>query len=443
MAKEKDHITQSEGYRRYLENQMTPRERHAFEKRMLDDDFEGEAMDGLSGFKSEDIQSDLNDLRSALHNRTKSGFTYWRAAAAILLLGVFSFIIYFVINTNSKTDSLQTRDLKLEGPQEAAEEPKAIIQDTIKQEEPPVIAYNKKLEEEIEEKPAITPSKSQIAEVEVLEDVIELDLAMADEDMVLEEIVLEEMEPAELPAPETEQKPESPDIPVKNSISGRVAGVAIRDRQKSSKELEMPYPTKTISGKVYSIEDSEALPGVNVVVKGSTAGTVTDVEGNYSIDVPADEDVTLVYSYIGFSSAEIEVSNNEKIDVNIEPDVSSLSEIVVVGYGTEDIEEPEYSYIPPRPEGGRNSFREFVKENMRYPASGLEEKIKGTVKLKFTVKTTGTIINMEVVKSLGDDFDKEAIRLVNEGPKWEPAERDGNIVEREVKVKIRFRVPEN
>ena len=49
---------------------------------------------------------------------------------------------------------------------------------------------------------------------------------------------------------------------------------------------------------------------------------------------------------------------------------------------------------------------------------------------------------MEVVKSLGEDFDKEAMRLVNEGPDWEPAMENDSVVEKEVTVKIRFRPPE-
>ena len=85
MAKGKDHITQSEEYQRYLENQMTSQERHAFEKRMLEDDFEGEALEGFSEFTAEEIRSDLEELKSELYQRTSSkpGFVYWRAAAAV------------------------------------------------------------------------------------------------------------------------------------------------------------------------------------------------------------------------------------------------------------------------------------------------------------------------------------------------------------------------
>jgi TonB family protein len=108
--------------------------------------------------------------------------------------------------------------------------------------------------------------------------------------------------------------------------------------------------------------------------------------------------------------------------VNIEPDITALSEIVVTGYGSQESEEePGYSFTPPRPVGGQTVFKNYVNEYLRYPESGMDKEIKGTVKLKFTVTTDGTIKNMEVIKSLGSDFDQEAIRLVNEGPAWEPA----------------------
>jgi hypothetical protein len=56
-----------------------------------------------------------------------------------------------------------------------------------------------------------------------------------------------------------------------------------------------------------SAEDDEALSGVNVIVKGSGGGTITDIEGNYSIEVPENEDVTLVYSSVGYSQEEVAV----------------------------------------------------------------------------------------------------------------------------------------
>ncbi|WP_136480726.1 SusC/RagA family TonB-linked outer membrane protein [Cognatitamlana onchidii] len=89
---------------------------------------------------------------------------------------------------------------------------------------------------------------------------------------------------------------------------------------------------KTITGTVTGEADGMPLPGVNVIIKGSTSGTSTDFDGNYSIDVT--EGATLVFSYIGYISKEILVSSGVNINVSLSEDVSALDEVVVVGYGS-------------------------------------------------------------------------------------------------------------
>jgi len=90
----------------------------------------------------------------------------------------------------------------------------------------------------------------------------------------------------------------------------------------------------TITGTVTSEEDPTGLPGVNVVVKGTTAGTVTDINGSYSLEVPSAESF-LVFSSVGFVTQEITAGTNTVIDLIMVADVTSLEEIVVVGYGTQ------------------------------------------------------------------------------------------------------------
>lgn len=89
---------------------------------------------------------------------------------------------------------------------------------------------------------------------------------------------------------------------------------------------------RSVSGKVKSL-DGEELPGVNVLVKGTSTGTVTDINGNYRLSVP-DEEATLVFSYVGFVTEEVIVENQSTVDVTLVPTIESLSELVVIGYGT-------------------------------------------------------------------------------------------------------------
>lgn len=88
---------------------------------------------------------------------------------------------------------------------------------------------------------------------------------------------------------------------------------------------------RTVTGKVTSAEDGSPLPGVNVIVKGTTVGTATDVQGNFSITVSSDESV-LVFSFIGLKSSEAVVGTRNVIDIQMESDATQLSEVVVTGY---------------------------------------------------------------------------------------------------------------
>jgi TonB-linked SusC/RagA family outer membrane protein len=97
---------------------------------------------------------------------------------------------------------------------------------------------------------------------------------------------------------------------------------------------EVARSVRTITGKVTSADDKGGLPGVNVMVKGTTQGTVTDVNGDYKIEVP-DNGAVLVFSSIGFLSEEIAVGENTAIDVILTADIQTLGEVVVVGYGNQ------------------------------------------------------------------------------------------------------------
>lgn len=90
-----------------------------------------------------------------------------------------------------------------------------------------------------------------------------------------------------------------------------------------------------VKGTVKSADGTETMPGVNVLIKGTTQGTATDIDGNFSIQVPSSQSI-LVFSFVGFRQQEIRVGNTTTLSVAMEPDLSNLSEVVVVGYGTQE-----------------------------------------------------------------------------------------------------------
>ncbi len=91
---------------------------------------------------------------------------------------------------------------------------------------------------------------------------------------------------------------------------------------------------QVVTGNITDSENGAAMPGVNIQVKGTTIGTISDAGGRYSITVP-NQSVTLVFSFIGYVSQEVPVAGKSTVDVMLVSEVTSLEEVVVVGYGTQ------------------------------------------------------------------------------------------------------------
>lgn len=90
---------------------------------------------------------------------------------------------------------------------------------------------------------------------------------------------------------------------------------------------------EVVSGKVTS-GDGESIPGVNIILKGTNMGTVTDMDGKYSIEVP-DLNGTLIFTYIGYSTEEVPINGRTTIDITLKEVAHNLDEVVVVGYSTQ------------------------------------------------------------------------------------------------------------
>lgn len=126
--------------------------------------------------------------------------------------------------------------------------------------------------------------------------------------------------------------------------------------------------TKTITGTVTAEEDGTGIPGVNVLEKGTSNGTVTDASGNYSITIG--DDGTLIYSFVGYTSQEIPVGNQSSINVSLKLDVTSLNEVVVIGYGTQEKKELTSAVTSVKAE-------DFNRGTVNDPAQLLQGKVAG------------------------------------------------------------------
>lgn len=97
---------------------------------------------------------------------------------------------------------------------------------------------------------------------------------------------------------------------------------------------ELKAQDRSVQGKVIAKDDGSGLPGVSVIVKGTTNGTITDALGAYKLSVPS-SNATLVFSFVGYATQEVAVGNQTTVDISLAPDVKALNEVVVTGYGSQ------------------------------------------------------------------------------------------------------------
>lgn len=165
-----------------------------------------------------------------------------------------------------------------------------------------------------------------------------------------------------------------------------------------------------IKGKVTD-QKGEPLIGASVMYKGTNIGTVTDVNGEFSLLKKA-ENKRLTAQYIGYDPVEVPVDTSRTMLIAMNEDQKGLSEVVVVGHGVNKKANKDNT---PQPVDGK---RKYLKKNLVRPTDETCAQVKGKVVLTFLVNRDGRPFHIKVKKSLCESSDKEAIRLVQEGPDW-------------------------
>ncbi|WP_420316783.1 TonB family protein [Ekhidna sp.] len=442
MSTDKNH---SEQFERYLKGQMTPEEAHAFERDVLDDPFAQEALEGYEsqGFESLD---DIQKLKKQIQSRPQRKFPMLRIAAAVAMLIVGSILVFYVVDS-SNDQALMTEDIqspiedsiKINSIEADETTPSEQLAEVVKEDFSQDGLRVEGKDEEVldtfidnndkEEVPFEDDEKLVLADANEVKRIAAQELMAETEPMTIDSNELNEINTLALKSQVTEQAQGESDAEEsfapklqKSTIQGEQVALA---RSKSSTEL--------ISG-IITDDSGDPLPGVNVVIKGTTTGVVTDLDGQY--ELPKLEDMTLVYSFVGFESKEIEVGTRNKLDVVL-GGATALQEVVVTGYGQSSNDD---TYIPAKPENGSKALKKYLEENLIYPDAARENQIEGNVILELLIGVSGAIESISIKKSLGFGCDQEAIRLINEGPTWNAAQKGGNAVEDKVRVRVKFKL---
>lgn len=468
--------------RKYHEGSLTNLEMHQVEKMLLDDPFAAEALEGMEamgpGSSPEAIESDLN-LRIA--NRVKKEKARvipiyrkpWNVAAALVLLLAASYLLFnskgLFNPSSSKTQgpialekSIEPERSTVTEEQDNKEKEKEseffAVTDSISDEgrskrtqqadTGPDREFPARSSEESQPKQPVTvpaEDKNNLADNESKpEEIIE----EADFDLAFDEDIKETDELAKSgvapPEPVREKEFQSP-------VEEEEAEVAFSRAAPKTKKLavkktdsrlsEKSDAPKIISGQVISAEDGHGLPGVSLSIKGSNKGVYTDINGDYELPVN-ESDSIVVYSFIGYETEEIIITDKERMDVELEPDEMALEEVVVIGYGNEGETEEFIPVISAQPQGGNSGYKRYLKDSLRYPADALNDKIEGKVKVTFFVQSDGRLSDFQVKRSLGYGCDEEVIRLIKEGPDWRPAKRGETQLKQKVRVKVKFKLKE-
>jgi TonB family protein len=437
---------------KYKKGELGPKEMHALERKALSDPFLAEALEGLENISSEDLHKDVEELnRRILKEKKTILFTPLRVAAGVILVSASIFILYQLV-PKQEIVALKTEKPVATPSASPKEEPK-------KQEEKKDLNANKETKpssvvgEQLKSEKKKTPSAKVVEKEKAVTDKvvkeakpkIETQPLIAKTETTGPEKKTEEVKVAPQEKEEVAMVTEpAKEITQQDLKSDRMVGRASKKTNDKSEALSgagLPgkesIVSKPISGKVISAEDGSALPGVNVVIEGTTIGTVTDADGKFTLKNTS-ENQRLVFSFIGLQTQEVSVEGKDKVDVELKTDVTQLSEVVVtgLGYSKDNDEEPVIHLA--EPQGGVRAYNKYLDANVRYPEEALKVKIKGKVKVEFIVRTDGSLDEYNVVKSLGHGCDEEVIRLIKAGPKWSPSTENGKPVESTVRVGVKF-----
>ena len=229
-------------------------------------------------------------------------------------------------------------------------------------------------------------------------------------------------------------------VPVMEEVSEETAAlqevVATMDTFESESDKKMKLAkvatilpqNNMIKGRVTN-EKGEPLIGASVTYKGTNIGTITNMNGEFSL-VKKDDKKRLTAQFIGYDPVEIRVDTSRTMLIAMNENKQALNEVVVVGYGAKKNKksvtagtvvkgnEQANKDITPQPVIGKRKFQKYLKENLVRPTDEKCAQVKGKVVLTFLVNKEGRPFSIKVKESLCESSDKEAIRLIQEGPDW-------------------------
>ena len=400
----------------YIRGLRKGKEAHRLEKESMQDPFLADAMDGYNQVEGNHEQR-IEKLRmqvSAHSAKKKNTYAITWSIAACLIIG-FGISSYFLFLKKSMTDEVfiaeESVSTKLAEP---AAPPTPAIPAT------PTV-------------PATPQKEIALATTKVKTDstpISEITARQADKkDMIAEIQTTSQPQGAPVAA-----------VPMMEEVSEETAAlqevVATIDTFESESDKKMKLAkvatilpqNNMIKGRVTD-EKGEPLIGASVTYKGTNIGTITNMNGEFSL-VKKDDKKRLTAEYIGYDPVEIRVDTSRTMLIAMNENKQTLNEVVVVGYGAKKnkksttlgsdakVKEQTEKEITLQPVIGKRSYQKYLKEHLVRPTDEKCAQVKGKVVLTFLINKEGRPFYIKVKESLCESADKEAIRLIQEGPDW-------------------------
>lgn len=383
----------------YIRGARKGKEAHRLEKEAMRDPFLADALEGYSrvGNGADEQIEELRRRIRARAVRKRNHAVVWSIAAS-LLIGV-CIGSYFLFQEKPLSDearmameqAVHPKPLSVYEEEKKDELAEAVIKDSA--------GPSKKLISENKKKKMLAPSSEvpQVMTQELMEEALEATIddepSAMDKKMVMRASVAND-----------------------SSFNAKVAVVG------------------KVRGKVTD-PSGEPLVGATVRVKGTNQGTISDENGDFTLKTDGNRELSV--DYIGYESVILPADTTKDLLIAMNVDDATLDEVVVVGYGSQPKSSVTGAIMSlkmsgtPQPSIGRKAFRRYLKENLVHPSDKECARAKGKVILTFRVDKDGRPESISVKKGLCASADKEAIRLIEEGPDW-------TIGDESVEVSIRF-----
>ena len=403
---------------KYHKGLLSPKEMNELEKAALDDPFLADALEGY-GSTTVNVSSDLSDLEKKLEERISdrkvismtspgSSFKWWKAAAAIVVLGGLGYFV-FQISTDNRhkevADKLEVKKAAIPLPPINADSNRLTTEST------GVSSNNKAADSQARSKPR---KKNAVMS--------ESNLYSTEKDVAVETA-----------KPALNYKAKNDSITIKKPTSRVSAPAAAMESMTISDDKANPealiFKKEAVSGNQQRINyfngrikdaNNNPLPFANITITKNDIGTYADAQGRFTLVSP-DSILNVQVRSVGFENSAVQLKNNVASNEVVMQENKTVPDKVL------SLQKPDTSrsrmtnvkFEELEPADGWNNYSTYLANNINVPEDlKRKEDMKGQVQLSFEVNQQGDPINIKVEKSLCGKCDEEAVRLIKQGPKW-------------------------